>query len=83
MNRTEIRNRKKIEKRENFKENIAMIIIITIFLLMVAFFVFIPFVCLGYIISIGEFFSLKGVDLIFFLFVCIWGFLCMIFSKSL
>ena len=78
MNRIEIRNRKKIEKRENFKEKAGMIIIGTIFLLVIAFLAFTPLTYTGYIIVIGEFFSLKGIVSILCVFIIGWGWLCVL-----
>ena len=78
MNRIEIRNRKKIEKRGNFKEKAGMIIIGTIFLLVIAFLAFTPLAYTSYIIVIGEFFSLKGIVSILCVFIIGWGWLCVI-----
>ncbi|MER2227289.1 MAG: hypothetical protein ABS916_09570 [Carnobacterium sp.] len=78
MNRIEIRNRKKIEKRENFTEKAGMFIIGIIFLLVIAFLAFTPLVYTGYIIVIGEFFSLKGIVSTLCVFIVGWGWFCVI-----
>ena len=83
MNRIGIRNRKKAERKEDFKEKAGMIIIGTIFLLIIAFLALTPLVFLGYVICIGELFTIKSLFQILFMFLYSWGFLFMIFSNSL